>query len=169
MINLEVWRIFSTKPIFRHKLEAFSPPIHIVLKRQKGVVLLEIPISGFMYHSDNSDSMHSHQLFITQWDGRPVPAHVHEFRGVTSFEIGHNHRYAGTTEPAPSGVPHTHRYFTFTSVNDQHRHEIRGVTGPAIPLTNGGHYHEFSGFTTVDSATTTPPHRHSYSGRTSFS
>ena len=61
------------------------------MKKQKGVILLEIPVSGFMYHSDDSDPMHSHQLFITQWDGRPVPAHVHEFRGVTSFDAGHNH------------------------------------------------------------------------------
>jgi len=128
---------------------------------KKGVILLEIPVSGFMYHSDNSDPMHSHQLLITQWDGMPVLAHVHGFRGVTSFDVGHNHRYAGTTEPAPSGVPHTHRYFTFTSVDDQHRHEIRGVTGPAIPLPNGGHYHEFSGVTTVDGMN---PHRHNYSG-----
>jgi hypothetical protein len=135
------------------------------LKKQKGVIFLEIPVSGFMYHSDDSDPMHSHQLFITQWDGRPVPAHVHEFRGVTSFDVGHNHRYAGTTEPAPSGVPHTHRYFTFTSVDDRHRHEIHGVTGPAIQLPNGGHYHEFSGFTTVNGAN---PHRHGYSGRTSL-
>lgn len=90
---------------------------------------------------------------------------VHEFRGVTSFDVGHSHGYAGTTEPAPSGVPHTHRYFTFTSVDDRHRHEIRGVTSPAIPLPNGGHYHEFSGFTTINGANS---HRHSYSGRTSL-
>lgn len=124
---------------------------------------MEIPVSGFMYHSSDSDSMHTHQLFITQWDGRPV--HIHEFQGVTSFDVGHEHRYAGTTEPALSGVPHTHRYFTFTSVDDGHYHQISGITGPAIPLPNGGHYHEFSGFTTVDGST---PHRHYYSGRTSM-
>ncbi|WP_188800903.1 YmaF family protein [Sporolactobacillus putidus] len=123
---------------------------------------MEIPVSGFMYHSDDSNPLHSHQLFITSWDGRPV--HVHEFRGVTSFDVGHAHKYAGTTEPAPSGVPHTHRYFTFTSVDDGHRHEIRGVTGPAIPLPGGGHYHEFRGTTTVSGAT---PHTHKYSGKTS--
>ena len=131
----------------------------------KGDMLLEIPISGFMYHSYDSESMHSHHLYITQWDGMPVQAHDHEFRGVTSFDAGHNHRYAGTTEPAPSGAQHTHRYFTFTSVDDRHRHQIRGVTGPAIRLPNGGHYHEFSGFTTVDGVN---PHRHSYGGRTSL-
>ena len=97
-----------------------------------------------------------------------IPAHVHEFQGVTSFDVGHNHGYAGTTEPAPSGVPHTHRYFTFTSVDDRHRHEIRGITGPDIYLPNGGHYHEFSGFTTVNGAISVNPHRHSYSGRTTL-
>jgi hypothetical protein len=126
---------------------------------------MEIPVSGFMFHSDDSDLMHSHSLYITTWDGRPVSTHVHEFKGVTSYDVGHNHRYAGTTEQAPSGVPHTHRYFTFTSFDDGHRHEIRGVTGPAIPLPGGGHYHEFSGVTTVGGAT---PHRHSYKGRTSM-
>jgi len=89
----------------------------------------------------------------------------HGFRGVTSFEAGHNHMYAGTTVPAPSEVQHTHQYFTFTSVDDQHQHEIRGVTGPAISLPNGGHYHEFSGVTTVNGMN---PHRHNYSGNTSL-
>jgi hypothetical protein len=123
---------------------------------------MDIPVSGFMYHSDDSDPIHSHQLYITSWDGRPI--HNHQFKGVTSFDDGHCHRYAGTTEPAPSGVPHTHRYFTSTSVDDRHRHQIRGITGLAIPLPNGGHYHEFSGVTTVEG---TRPHRHRYSGRTS--
>ena len=123
---------------------------------------MDIPVSGFMYHSDDSDPIHSHQLYITSWDGRPI--HNHQFKGVTSFDDGHSHRYAGTTEPAPSGVPHTHRYFTSTSVDDRHRHQIRGITGLAIPLPNGGHYHEFSGVTTVEGAR---PHRHRYSGRTS--
>ncbi len=124
---------------------------------------MEIPVSGFMFHSDDLDPNHSHHLFITTWDGKPV--HTHEFKGVTSFDVGHSHRYAGTTEPAPSGVQHTHNYFTFTSVDDRHRHNISGVTGPAISLPNGGHYHEFSGVTTVDGST---PHRHRYSGRTSL-
>ena len=88
---------------------------------------MDIPVSGFMYHSDDSDPIHSHQLYITSWDGRPI--HNHQFKGVTSFDDGHSHRYAGTTEPAPSGVPHTHRYFTSTSVDDRHRHQIRGITG----------------------------------------
>lgn len=135
------------------------------MKNQKGDLLLDIPVFGFMFHSDDSGQMHSHELLITQWDGMPVQGHVHELKGVTSYDVGHNHKYAGTTEPAPSGIQHTHRYFTFTSVDDRHRHQIRGVTGPAIRLPNGGHYHEFSGFTTVDGVT---PHRHSYGGRTSL-
>lgn len=52
----------------------------------------------------------------------------------SSYDVGHNHRYAGTIEPAPSEVHHTHRYFTFASINDRNRHQIRGVTGLAIPL-----------------------------------
>jgi len=67
-----------------------------------------------MHHSDESDPMHSHHLYITSWDGKAV--HVHGFKGVTSFDVGHNHRYAGTTEAAASGVQHIHRYFTFTSL-----------------------------------------------------
>ncbi|ARK32560.1 YmaF family protein [Halalkalibacter krulwichiae] len=125
--------------------------------------MTSIPVTGYLYHSDEDNSEHSHTLYITSWNGRPV--HTHEFRGVTSFDVGHDHRYAGTTEPAPSGVQHTHRYGTFTSFDERHRHEIRGVTGPAIFLPEGGHYHEFSGVTTVDGVT---PHRHKYSGRTSL-
>jgi hypothetical protein len=123
-----------------------------------------IPISGFFYESaeDHTGSEHSHVLYLTHWDGRPV--HVHEFGGVTSFDAGHRHGYEGTTEPAPSGVPHTHRYHTITSFDDGHRHEIRGVTGPAISVAGGGHIHRFEGVTSVDGD---PLHEHSYSGRTS--
>ncbi|MCL7748664.1 YmaF family protein [Halalkalibacter alkaliphilus] len=124
---------------------------------------MNIEVSGFLYHSDGSESQHSHNLYITKWDGKPV--HTHEFKGVTSFDVGHDHRYAGTTEPAPSGVQHTHRYFTFTSFDAEHKHMIKGVTGPAIFLPSGGHYHEFSGVTSIDGPT---PHRHKYRGRTSL-
>lgn len=121
-----------------------------------------VPVTGFMYHSDGDNPFHSHNLYITTWDSKPV--HIHHFRGDTSFDVGHKHRYAGTTEPAPSGVQHSHRYFTFTTFDAGHKHVIKGVTGPAVPLLGGGHYHEFSGITTVDGVT---PHRHKYSGRTS--
>ncbi|OMP67373.1 YmaF family protein [Domibacillus epiphyticus] len=126
---------------------------------------MEIPITGLIIHSDDSqsDSEHSHHLFIHSWNGRPV-LHIHHFSGVTSFNAGHDHQYAGKTEPAPSGVPHTHKYFTATSVDNGHKHEIRGVTGPAIPLPGGGHYHMFNGVTTTNGA---QPHSHKYSGSTS--
>lgn len=120
-----------------------------------------VPITGFLYHSDNGDSSHSHNLYITTWDGRPV--HIHQFEGVTSFDDGHNHLYAGNTEPAPSGVKHTHHYFTFTTIDDGHKHFIQGITGLDIPLIGGGHYHEFSGVTTVNGIN---PHRHQYGGMT---
>src|SRR4051812_31119475 len=126
---------------------------------------MEIPVFGFMYHSDDSDPMHSHRLYITSWNGSPISTHIHEFKGATSYDAGHDHSYAGTTEPAPSGIQHTHRYFTFTSIDDRHNHQIHGITGPAIPLPGGGPYHEFSGVTTVNG---TNPHRHRYRGRTSL-
>lgn len=75
-----------------------------------------IPVSGYLLQSNGDDPLHSHNLYITTWDGQPV--HTHESRGVTSFDVGHNHRFAGTTEPAPSGGQHIHRYFTFTSFDD---------------------------------------------------
>jgi hypothetical protein len=127
---------------------------------------MEIPVTGFILHSNDtdSDSLHSHVLYLTSWDGRPI--HTHHFSGVTSFDVGHDHRYAGATEPAPSGVPHSHKYFTVTSFNDGHKHEIRGTTGPAIELPGGGHYHNFKGVTTINGA---HPHSHKYSGKTSKS
>jgi hypothetical protein len=121
-----------------------------------------VQVSGFIYESGGNDSEHSHVLYLTHWDGRPL--HVHDFEGVTSFDVGHRHGYEGTTEPAPSGVEHTHRYLTITTFDDGHRHEIRGVTGPAIPVPGGEHIHYFEGETSVDGDT---PHTHFYSGRTS--
>lgn len=123
---------------------------------------MNIPVSGYMYHSGSEDPYHSHSLYITSWDGRPV--HAHNFSGVTSFDAGHNHKYVGKTEFAPSNVQHTHRYFTFTSFDDGHKHIIAGITGTAISLPNGGHIHEFSGMTTVDGRF---PHSHQYFGQTS--
>lgn len=122
---------------------------------------MEIPITGFVVHSNDANGKHSHKLFITSWDGRPV--HSHEFQGVTSFDVGHQHAYAGITAPAPSGVQHTHPYRAVTSFNDGHSHLITGVTGPAIPLPGGGHIHHFEGITTVDGAI---PHSHRYAGNT---
>ncbi|SFS67471.1 YmaF family protein [Paenibacillus sp. BC26] len=122
---------------------------------------MDIPITGFIVHNGYSDEDHTHILYLTSWDGKPM--HVHDFSGVTSVEIGHHHQYAGTTEPAPSGVQHCHYYCTVTSVNSGHKHTIKGTTGPALPLSGGGHYHYFEGCTTVDGLT---PHAHFYCGHT---
>lgn len=125
---------------------------------------MEIPVSGYTYHSNDSAPVHSHPLYVNSWDGRLISLHVHSFSGATSYNAGHNHRFIGITEPVLNTSQHTHRYFAFTSFNDGHRHMIRGVTGPAIPLSEGGHYHKFEGVTNIEGIT---PHRHRYSGRTS--
>ncbi|AJY77219.1 YmaF family protein [Paenibacillus beijingensis] len=122
---------------------------------------MEIPVSGFVVHSDGSDPLHSHKLYITSWDGRPV--HEHPFSGMTSFNNGHSHYYAGTTELAESGVQHVHQYYAVTSMNDGHTHIVRGTTGPAVSFPGGGHYHYFEGFTTVNGRF---PHSHMYRGTT---
>lgn len=94
---------------------------------------MDIPITGLIFHSPNSnlDSEHSHVLYLTSWDGRPL--HKHHFSGVTSFNVGHEHRYAGTTKPAPSGVPHTHEYFTVTSFDDGHNMKFEGSQDRQLP------------------------------------
>jgi hypothetical protein len=127
---------------------------------------MEIPITGYMYDSEDSGSGHTHSLFIKTWDGRPYdgkPLHVHPFKGITSFDAGHRHKYAGKTEPAPSGIPHTHRYFAVTTFDDGHTHVLKGRTGADIPVPGGGHIHYFEGVTTVDGD---PPHTHIYKGET---
>lgn len=123
---------------------------------------MEIPISGFVFHAGEGDAEHSHKLFITSWNGRPV--HVHNFGGATSYNDGHIHEYAGTTESAPTGVQHTHGYYTETTFNDGHTHFIRGVTGPSISVPGGGHIHYFQGATTINGRN---PHSHFYEGQTS--
>ena len=122
---------------------------------------MEKPVTGLVLCSNDFGDQHSHKLYIMSWDG--VPVHVHSFSGVTSYEVGHAHEYAGITAPAPSGVPHIHEYDTETTFNDGHAHHIRGQTGDAVPLPGGGHYHFFSGYTTVNGRT---PHAHAYQGRT---
>lgn len=122
------------------------------------------PVYGILYDpgdSGSGETTHTHELYLIHWDGRPL--HLHDFAGMTSYDAGHRHRYAGTTAPAPSGVPHTHAYYTVTSFNQGHVHVIRGRTGPAILLPGGGHYHLFAGVTTVNGRV---PHVHEYRGRT---
>ncbi|WP_235775473.1 MULTISPECIES: YmaF family protein [Paenibacillus] len=120
-----------------------------------------IPVKGYILQNEEKGSDHSHHVYITSWDGRPV--HTHPFCGVTSCADGHKHEYAGVTEPAPTGVPHVHRYCTITTVEQGHKHVIQGVTGPAIPIPGGGHIHHFEGVTTVAG---TRPHCHYYKGMT---
>jgi hypothetical protein len=122
---------------------------------------MEIPVSGFMFHPEGDDGKHSHQLFITHWNNRPV--HVHDYSGVTSYDVGHDHSYLDRTAPAPSGIDHTHYYYTVTSFNDGHTHVISGTTGPAVLVPGGGHIHYFEGVTTVNGQI---PHTHFYRGQT---
>lgn len=122
---------------------------------------MKIPVTGFVISSNELGDQHSHTLYISTWDGRPV--HTHAFSGYTSYDDDHSHYYSGMTEPAPTGVPHAHRYYTVTTRDDGHTHVIQGTTGPAIPLPNGGHYHYFEGYTTVNGR---PPHSHMYRGNT---
>ncbi|MBO9605211.1 MAG: hypothetical protein J7639_04640 [Paenibacillaceae bacterium] len=122
---------------------------------------MRIPVSGFMIGSGRHDDHHSHQLFITSWNGDPV--HVHAMSGVTAINDGHSHQYASWTAPAPTGVPHVHGYQTVTSLDAGHTHLIQGTTGPAVTLPGGGHYHHFQGYTTVNGS---HPHAHAYSGQT---
>ncbi|MBG9774955.1 YmaF family protein [Brevibacillus laterosporus] len=121
----------------------------------------KIPVTGFLVQSNEFSSEHSHELYITSWNGMPV--HTHPFSGTTSFNDGHDHQYIGVTEPAPTGVPHVHRYYTVTSFDDGHTHVIGGTTGPAIGLPRGGHVHYFEGYTTVNGRR---PHSHHYKGTT---
>jgi hypothetical protein len=132
------------------------------MSQKNGGCLMDIPITGFVFEPGKDDRQHSHQLYITSWDG--VPVHAHAFKGFTSYDVGHRHAYAGTTAPAPSGVPHTHEYYTVTTLDDGHSHIIVGVTGPEISFPGGGHYHLFKGVTSISG---TPPHPHAYSGSTS--
>ncbi len=75
---------------------------------------MRIPVNGFIMDSGDDSAHHSHQLFITSWNGKPV--HVHAFSGVTAMNDGHTHKYASWTAPAPTGVPHVHGYHTVTSM-----------------------------------------------------
>lgn len=121
---------------------------------------MEVPFTGYLVHDDGHDE-HSHKLFLTSWNG--VPVHVHEFAGITSYDVGHRHDYMGTTSPSPSGPHHTHGYHVMTTYNAGHTHLIQGVTGPPIPLASGGHIHMFEGTTTMNGSI---PHVHHYKGQT---
>ncbi len=51
-------------------------------------LMKEIPVTGFMVHSPDSNNDHSHILYLTTWDGRPL--HKHNFSGVTHLMLGMN-------------------------------------------------------------------------------
>ena len=90
---------------------------------------MDTPVYGFVIHEDgDSNGVHRHEMYLMTWDGRVL--HVHEFSGFTSHDVGHHHRYAGTTNPAPNTPNHAHDYETITSFDDGHRHLIRGRTAP---------------------------------------
>jgi hypothetical protein len=123
---------------------------------------MNIPVTGIVVCSAGADGRHSHKLYLTSWDGRPLP-HTHAFGGVTSVSDGHAHQYAGITAPAATGVPHVHEFYAETSFNDGHTHIIRGTTGRDVPLPGGGHIHYFEGYTSVNGR---HPHAHAYHGHT---
>lgn len=87
--------------------------------------------------------------------------HTHQYRGVTSFDVGHRHQLAGVTGPAPHTPDHVHPYQGTTTFDDGHVHTFSGVTGPPIPLPDGRHYHQIWGQTTSGGAI---PHTHTYEG-----
>lgn len=91
----------------------------------------KVQVKGYVYSKDNGNE-HSHGLYITSWDGRPV-SHVHPFSGVTSYDEGHSHQYAGVTGPAIQvpGGRHVHYFEGFTTLNgiSPHTHHYRGNTG----------------------------------------
>lgn len=147
--------------IFRRMVDSHLLPMEGEPREETGVEN-EQKVYGIVYDPKaTSDDTHAHEIFIVTWDGKIL--HTHGFEGLTSFNVGHRHFYAGITQPEPSGVPHTHLYSTVTSFNDGHTHRLSGRTGPANPLPGGGHYHFFEGVTTIDGRT---PHTHAYSGST---
>ena len=49
---------------------------------------MEIPVIGYIVETPGlTDQEHSHALYLTSWDGRPV--HRHHFSGATSVNDGH--------------------------------------------------------------------------------
>lgn len=109
---------------------------------------------------------HNHRYELVFYDGchpshkHPYP-HRHHYEGITSFDVGHQHRLFGATAPAPNVEEHVHAYEGTTTFNDGHVHHFKGVTSEPIPLPGGGHYHTIEGETTVNGRI---PHEHSYSG-----
>lgn len=96
-------------------------------------------------HISNGSRSHNHRFELVFFDGcppqrRPIP-HAHPYEGITSFEVGHNHRLYGETAPALADPEHVHEYEGTTTFDDGHVHYFCEVTSQPIPLPNGGHYH----------------------------
>jgi hypothetical protein len=75
--------------------------------------------------------------------------HRHNFRGITTFNHGHIHKYCGRTYLAPNYYGHVHYMSGITAFNDGHIHRYALVTGPSIPA-NGGHIHYYRAATSFD-------------------
>jgi len=88
--------------------------------------------------------------------------HSHYFRGVTSYNDGHIHRYSGTTSQDRDTPGHVHTMTGETTFEDGHVHSYSLMTGAPIPVANGhthyykaatafndGHTHNLTGYTTV--------------------
>ncbi|HHW32263.1 MAG TPA: hypothetical protein GXX20_11440 [Clostridiaceae bacterium] len=67
--------------------------------------------------------------------------HDHNYSGVTSFNDGHVHRYAGTTTFAPDRKGHIHYVEGVTSYEDGHVHTYGVSTSVDFPVPGGGHIH----------------------------
>jgi hypothetical protein len=92
----------------------------------------------------------------------PDGLHSHNFRGVTTFNDGHVHRYGGMTSSDPNVRGHTHSMAGETTYNDGHIHRYSLQTGPEIRVGTGhthyyraattfndGHVHYLYGYTSV--------------------
>ena len=92
----------------------------------------------------------------------PMELHNHSYRGVTSFNDGHRHRYAGKTTSDPDVPGHIHYMAGYTTFDDGHTHYYAIETGPEVN-TREGHYHLYRGVTRVADR-----HVHFFQGRTSI-
>ncbi|MFZ5644852.1 MAG: YmaF family protein [Bacillota bacterium] len=94
----------------------------------------------------------------------PVVGHVHAYRGRTSFDEGHLHRFEGISTRSVGGVDaHVHRLIGTTTFDDGHIHNYNITTGPGIPAGPGQHVHRYNGVTTLNGR---PLHVHFMSGVT---
>ena len=75
--------------------------------------------------------------------------HTHNYKGVTTFNDGHEHGYVGTTSQAPDIPGHTHRMVGETTFDDGHSHGYSLQTSPPLPAGNG-HTHYYQSETTFN-------------------